>query len=535
VCTIGGGAFEEKSPPTPRATRIAGAVRVFSSLSNFKSANKQTHLASDFAASLITVEGRAAAAQECSLSLSLHCYVDLKAQRVFFWSAFPAVPIQAVCQIVDSCSSAQVSGLVAGVCIAHESSLQIPWHVRNSLHALRKADPDAHSFVLRFSDDMAVQFDLVDAGDAQEGLVGWLPDRHGRMLPRLVRLGSASQGAALAKQASDLNLSLMKWQAAPGVQLGRIAGFRALLLGAGTLGCNVARGLVGWGISDITLLDYGTVSMSNPTRQPLFTFEDAKARAPKAQAAAAALLAVQPAASVRGHTFSIPMPGHHSTRPKHEVVQQVEQLQAYIQAADVVFLLTDSRESRWLPSLLCSMGGVPLINVALGFDTCLVMRHAGSSSETGAPPCGCYFCSDIVVPTDSSGNRTLDQQCTVTRPGLAAWASAMAVELMVNTLHNEEQFSAGGDAAAGSMGDVPHTLRCDISTFTVQKLQTHAFAHCSACSPAIVQAATEGGNSLIADLLMNTVSISQVCGLDEYYAQAETAAAAWQEEELQWE
>ena len=44
----------------------------------------------------------------------------------------------------------------------------------------------------------------------------------------------------------DLNLRLMRWRMWPSLDTERLAQTRCLLLGAGTLGCAVARTLLGW-------------------------------------------------------------------------------------------------------------------------------------------------------------------------------------------------------------------------------------------------------------------------------------------------
>lgn len=72
----------------------------------------------------------------------------------------------------------------------------------------------------------------------------------------------------------------------------------------------MARSLLGWGVRDITLVDSGRVSYSNPARQCLFEYEDCVNKAYKATAAAERLMKIFPDVRARGVVLSIPMPGH---------------------------------------------------------------------------------------------------------------------------------------------------------------------------------------------------------------------------------
>jgi ubiquitin-like modifier-activating enzyme ATG7 len=116
------------------------------------------------------------------------------------------------------------------------------------------------------------------------------------------------------EQTVDLNLKLIRWRQAPSINLERFTSLRVLLVGSGTLGCNIARALLGWGVRNFTFIDHAFVSYNNPIRQSLFTFEDCYktegGSTPKAVGAAAALKRIYPLVEAKGLNMKVPMPGY---------------------------------------------------------------------------------------------------------------------------------------------------------------------------------------------------------------------------------
>ena len=103
------------------------------------------------------------------------------------------------------------------------------------------------------------------------------------------------------------------------------------------------------------MIDYGKVSHSNPVRQSLYTFNDAKGGGQlKAPMAAKKLKEIFPGLETTGIHMEIPMPGHYLEQkdtPEH-IKKTLDKLEEEVKKSDAVFLLTDSRESRWLMTVL---------------------------------------------------------------------------------------------------------------------------------------------------------------------------------------
>eukprot|EP00195_Chlamydomonas_chlamydogama_P004652 CAMPEP_0202920432 /NCGR_PEP_ID=MMETSP1392-20130828/76854_1 /ASSEMBLY_ACC=CAM_ASM_000868 /TAXON_ID=225041 /ORGANISM="Chlamydomonas chlamydogama, Strain SAG 11-48b" /LENGTH=678 /DNA_ID=CAMNT_0049613927 /DNA_START=212 /DNA_END=2249 /DNA_ORIENTATION=- len=373
--------------------------------------------------------------------------------------------------------------------------------------------------------------------------VGWQANAQGKLLPKVMDLGPVMSPHQLAEQAVDLNLRLMRWRAAPSLDTARMSGTKCLLLGAGTLGCAVARTLLAWGVRHITFVDSSTVSFSNPVRQSLYSFNDClNGGRPKAVAASEALEAIFPSVVSEGVELSIPMPGHPPvTEQQADIMrQELARLDALVSSHDAVFLLTDTRESRWLPAVLAAAHGKVAVTSAVGFDTFLVMRHGGpppcdadGRSQDASHRLGCYFCNDVVAPVNSTRDRTLDQQCTVARPGLAPVAGALAVELLAAVVQHPQGVNAPPPSSdtnpdASPLGPVPHMIRGQLSGFSQVCMEGRAFSQCTACSAAVVQQYKEHGWDFIHSVIKSPAALEQLTGLAQLQ---EEAAARWAEDE----
>jgi len=154
--------------------------------------------------------------------------------------------------------------------------------------------------------------------------------------------------------------------------------------------------------------------------------------------------------------------------------------------------------------------------VALGFDSFLVSRQSYQDSTSA-----CYFCNDVTAPADSLAFRTLDQQCTVTRPGLAGLAASVAVELTAALTQHQDGFSAassgysgaGASAAASPLGAVPHQIRGYLADFRLAPAETEPFSKCICCSPPVLEHYAQEGDAFIERITKCSAELEEISGL----------------------
>jgi len=322
-----------------------------------------------------------------------------------------------------------------------------------------------------------------------------------------VDLKSMFNPETIAENAVDLNINLMKWRMCPYLNTDIIRQHKYLLIGAGTLGCHVSRALLGWGARHITFIDNGKVSYSNPVRQSLYTFEDSKnvGNNSKAILAAEKLKKIFPMVDAKGFNITIPLPGRTliDEKAKEEYFKNLEILENQIKECDIMFLLTDSRESRWYPTVIAKAYNKLVITAAIGFDSYLVMRHGNNENKLG-----CYFCTDISTPGDTSGNRTLDQQCTISRPGVSMICSGLATELAM---------SCGNSALNKSdkEEDIPHQLRGNLINYEMQHFNFKYNTNCVACSDNIIKSYKEDRMGFAIGVMNDPYYIEKTCGIHE--------------------
>ncbi|XP_006463040.1 hypothetical protein AGABI2DRAFT_194065, partial [Agaricus bisporus var. bisporus H97] len=597
-CTLSVGPDSFHPRPLPSAVVAPGVLKNFNTIEDFRAADK-TALFNAHADKIWT---HILATRDTTLlnSFLLISFADLKRYKYYYWFAFPAfvakpawtlatawttpdaLPLAAIHAALRARPTLLPYFLVHGAHIApvedyasffaavppEEQTIAFidpsadpahpGWPLRNLLAYLRALYPDSTSTLrilcwrdLDLSPDGVFKSLLgtvtvppnPQPTSTCPSALGWEKNPHGKLVPRVADLAPMMDPTRLANQAVDLNLKLMRWRILPSLDLDKISSTRCLLLGAGTLGCYVARTLMGWGVRTITLLDSGRVAFSNPVRQPLFEFEDClNGGQPKAECAAARLKKIFPGINVSGHTLAIPMPGH--PIPPASIDQakaDVAKLELLFDDHDAIFLLMDSRESRWLPTLLGAAKNKIVLNAALGFDTFLVMRHGPRSNPTQR--LGCYYCNDIVAPADSLTDRTLDQMCTVTRPGLAPIAASTAVELLASLLQHPQGINAPApplnqelgkvdedDGTSSVLGSVPHQLRGFLAQFRNLQLVGPAYDKCTGCSETVLQAYEKDGFDMLLKAFNDQKYLESLTGLDKLGDDAVLESVEWDEE-----
>ncbi|MQL70303.1 hypothetical protein Taro_002618 [Colocasia esculenta] len=216
---------------------------------------------------------------------------------------------------------------------------------------------------------------------------------------------------------------------------------------------------------------------------------------------------------------------------------------------------------QWLPAPLeqpsppllkaCS-SSLHVVNLALGtskYGWCAPLlphqKQVGGKPEQAGeplwpgppPPKGMQFAPNGFADfMQSTSNRTLDQQCTVTRPGLAPIASALAVELLVGILHHPDGMHASADLANSittsdrPLGILPHQIRGSFAQFSQLTLIGYSSNNCTACCTAVVSEYRKRGMEFVLQAINRPTYLEDLTGLTELMETANSFQLEWDDE-----
>lgn len=177
---------------------------------------------------------------------------------------------------------------------------------------------------------------------------------------------------------------------------------RALVIGAGGLGCPALLYLAAAGAGRITIMDAERVEVSNLQRQVLFTTADAAAGAQKAVAAARRLRELNPLVEVEGRV------GRFSR----------DNGDALAAAHDVVVDASDNFETRYLADDACARAGTPLVQGTIrGYE-----GRVSVFNWRGGPAYRDLFPQPVAEAGDDGAPGVLGAVCGVAGAAMAAEA-----------------------------------------------------------------------------------------------------------------
>lgn len=263
--------------------RIGGRLKLYNTMEAFRS-SKRTEMLEDIKRDVErSLQEGSDEAFRGACQFRMLAFADLKRHRFYFQMLYPAVFLQglafdATSQAMDmddvkslrslvqdrpldwfireteTRSTTSVATAPAMVVVVDPSEKMeagaeiLGWPVRNALFwcysHLRCTKVALYVLRQSMADSVLLHVSMEDGSrliTSQEACVvtGWERCEHGEGM--MVDLAPMMDSKKLAQDAANLNLRLIQWRLLPQLDLSRFAECRILLLGAGTLGCNVTR------------------------------------------------------------------------------------------------------------------------------------------------------------------------------------------------------------------------------------------------------------------------------------------------------